>query len=222
VSRGAAGYNAWTGNEWATSYGRAYNSTTGTRAAGQRGAVHNVYTGNYAYGGRGAFYNEETGAAGMGRKVTWGNEDTGKQGTAGRTTVYNPKTDQLVHIGGAKGEDGGIANINGHVIAGKDGNYYRPDGQGGWEEIPKPLKSGSTPPSRTSDIRPTVPTTMANQTQWSKVQPNGSNQERVQQLDQQLNARQMGAQRQQSFQMNRPSFSGRGMGGGGGGGGRRR
>lgn len=38
VSRGAAGYNAWTGNEWATSYGRAYNSTTGTRVVCQRGS----------------------------------------------------------------------------------------------------------------------------------------------------------------------------------------
>jgi hypothetical protein len=53
VSRAAAGSNAWTGDQWAKSYGRAYNSTTGTRVDGQRGAVGNVYTGNYAYGRRG-------------------------------------------------------------------------------------------------------------------------------------------------------------------------
>jgi len=206
VSRGAAGYNAWTGNQWATSYGRAYNSTTGTRVVGQRGAVGNVYTGNYAYGGRGAFYNENTGAAGAGRKVTWGNEDTGKQGTAGRATVYNPNTGQATHISGIKGEDAGIIRVNDHVIAGKDGNYYRPDGQGGWEQIPKPLTSGSVP--RTADYRSKQSPT--GQNQWSKVQPSTLNRQQIQQLNNQAYARQMGAQRQQSYQMNRPAFSGGG------------
>jgi hypothetical protein len=204
VSRGAAGYNAWTGNRWATSYGRAYNSTTGTRVVGQRGAVENVYTGNYAYGGRGAFYNEKTGAAGAGRKVTFGNEDTGNQGTAGRATVYNPKTGEASHIGGIKGEDGGAFRVNDHVIAGKDGDYYRPDGQGGWEQITKPPTSGSAP-------RQTAPATrQTTQNQWNKVQPSAANQQQFQQLNNQFNARQMGAQRQQSYQMSRPSFRGGG------------
>lgn len=208
VSRAAAGYNAWTGNQWATSYGRAYNSTTGTRVVGQRGAVENVYTGNYAYGGRGGFYNEQTGAAGAGRKVTWGNEDTGKQGSAGRATVYNPKTGEAAHISGAKGEDGGIMNINGHVIAGKDGNYYRPDGQGGWEQIVKP-PTGSKP----ADASRTVTAqslSVQNQNQWTKAQPSVATQQNFQELNNEFKARQTAAQRQQSFQMNRPSFSGGG------------
>ena len=204
VSRGAAGYNAWTGNEWATSYGRAYNSTTGTRVVGQRGAVENVYTGNYAYGGRGAFYNENTGIAGAGRKVTWGNEDTGKQGTAGRGTIYNPNTGQAVHIGGAKGENGGIIDVNGHVIAGKDGNYYRPDGHGGWEQITKPPTGVNTAKAGGSGASQNFGT----QNQWSQAQPSAANQQHFEQLNNEFNARQLGAQRQQSFQMNRPAFGG--------------
>jgi len=213
VSRAAAGYNAWTGNQWATSYGRAYNSTTGTRVVGQRGAVENVYTGNYAYGGRGAFYNENTGAAGAGRKVTFGNEGTGNQGTAGRATIYNPNTGQATHISGIKGEDAGIIRVNDHVIAGKDGNYYRPDGQGGWEQITKPPTSRNVPRATQSATRQS----MGAQNQWSRVQPSAMNQQQYQQLNNQFYARQLGAQRQQSFQMNRPTFSR-----GGGFGGRRR
>ena len=204
VSRAAAGYNAWTGNEWATSYGRAYNSTTGTRVIGQRGAVENVYTGNYAYGGRGAFYNEETGAAGAGRKVTWGNEDAGKQGTAGRATVYNPNTGQATHISGIKGEDGGVLNVGGHVIAGKDGNYYRPDGQGGWEQITRPPLSANTARPTRPDAAPGA----SAPTSWNRVQPSPGNDQRLRELNNEYRARQQGAQRQQSFQRNRPSFGG--------------
>jgi hypothetical protein len=210
VSRAAAGYNAWTGNEWATSYGRAYNSTTGTRVVGQRGAVENVYTGNYAYGGRGAFYNENTGAAGAGRKVTWGNEDTGKQGTAGRATIYNPNSGQATHISGAKGDSGGFIKVNDQVIVGKDGSYYRPDGQGGWEQIPKPLTSNNTRDAGGSATRQNL----GAQNQWSQVPRTPANQQNFQQLNNEFSARQRGAQRQQSYQMNRPAFSG--------GGGRRR
>lgn len=210
VSRGAAGYNAWTGNEWATEYGRAYNSTTGTRVVGQRGAVENVYTGNYAYGGRGAFYNEQTGAAGAGRKVTWGNENTGNQGTAGRATVYNPNSDQVTHISGAKGESGGYIKVNDHVVVGKDGNYYRPDGQGGWEQITKPPTSGTAAGAGRSSTWQDRSAQGQYQNQWSKAQPSAENRQQFQELNSQFNARQMGAQRQQSFQMNRPAFRGGG------------
>ncbi len=206
VSRAAAGYNAWTGNQWATAYGRAYNSTTGTRVVGQRGAVHNVYTGNYAYGARGAFYNEQTGAAGAGRKVTWGNDSTGKQGTAGRGTIYNPKSGEVTHISGAKGDSGGVIRVNDHVVVGKDGNYYRPDGQGGWEQIIKPPTGRNAPGAGGSGTRQDL----SAQHQWSKTQPSAANQQNLQELNNQFDARQMGAQRQQSFQMNRPGFRGGG------------
>jgi hypothetical protein len=169
--------------------------------------VKNVYTGNYAYGGRGAFYNEKTGAAGAGRKVTWGNEDTGKQGTAGKATVYNPQTGKTTHISGAKGEDAGFIKVNDQVIVGKDGNYYRPDGQGGWEQITRP-PTGSKPANGAGAQQ-----RQEFQSQRSQAQITGANQQNVQQLNNELNARQMGAQRQQSYQMNRPAFSGRAAGG---------
>jgi hypothetical protein len=210
VSRSAAGYNAWTGNQWATSYGRAYNSTTGTRVVGKRGAVENVYTGNYAYGGRGAAYNENTGAAAVGRKITVGNENTGNQGSAGRATIYNPNTGNATTIGGIKGEDGGVVNINGHVIAGKDGNYYRPDGSGGWQQVSRPSGGASAMPAN-ANVRAQQQINQTRQWQQSNVEV-----QQRQALNNELSARQVGAVRQQSFQMNRPAFRG------GGGGGRRR
>lgn len=214
VSQAAAGYNAWTGNQWATRYGRAYNSTTGTRVVGQRGAVENVYTGNYAYGGRGAAYNENTGAAAAGGKVTWGNQTTGNQGSAGRATIYNPNTGNTTQIGGIKGESGGAINVNGHVVVGKDGNYYRPDGSGGWQQISRPGSGGNVPANRPA-VQPQVqPQVNANQNrQW---QPTTVTPQQRQSLNNEYRAREMGAQRQQSFQQSRPAFQGGGMRGGGG------
>jgi len=187
VSRGAAGYNAWTGNQWATRYGRAYNSTTGTRAVGQRGAIENVYSGNYAYGGRGAFYNENTGVAGGGSRVTVGNEGSGNSVTAGRGTVYNPNTGNATHVSGIRGEQGGAINVNGNVVAGIDGNYYRRNDQGGWEQVGGAGVAASAAAARQQNVQ----------------QPNITPQQR-QALNNQATARQAGAQRQQSFQANRP------------------
>jgi len=209
VTRGAAGYNAWTGNEWATTYGRAYNSTTGTQVAGQRGAVENVYTGNYAYGGRAAGYNQNTGAAAAGRKVTWGNTGSGNQGTAGRATVYNPNTGKTSTVGGISGEKGSAININGHVIAGNNGSYYRPDGNGGWQEITRP-ESYRSNPTTTAANRSIQTPEISNQ--WRSYEPNV---QQRQSLENEFQARRYGEMRQQSFQMNRPAFRGGGFRGGG-------
>ncbi len=115
-----------------------------------------------------------------------------------------------MHISGAKGEDGGIVDVNGHVIAGKDGNYYRPDGEGGWDQITKPPTGANTAGTGAAGTRQGREA----QTQWSKAQPSAGNPQHFQELNNEFNARQRGAQRQQSYQMNRPTFSG--------GGGRRR
>lgn len=218
VSRGAAGYNAWTGNQWATRYGQAYNSTTGTRVVGQRSAVENVYTGNYAYGARGAAYNENSGAFATGGKVTWGNQATGDQGSAGRATIHNPNTGNTTQIGAIKGQDGGAINVNGNVVVGKDGNYYRPDGSGGWEQIGRPggganaTTTASPRPAVQPITRPTITPSQPRQWQPTTVAP----QQRTT-LNNEYRARQMGTQRQQSFQQSRPNFQGGGMRGGGGG-----
>jgi len=209
VTRSAAGYNAWTGNQWATTYGRAYNSTTGIQVVGRRGAVANVYTGNYAYGGRGAAYHQNTGAAAAGGKVTWGNTDSGNQGSAGQATIYNPNTGNATHISAIKGDNGGAININGNVIAGQDGNYYRPDGKGGWEQITRPDRSASAVPANVN-VRAQQEINQARQ--WEAA---NANLQQQQALNSEFNARQIGAQRQQSFLMNRPAFRS-------GGGGRRR
>jgi len=206
VSHGAAGYNAWTGNQWASQYGRAYNSSTGTRVAGQRGGVQNVYTGNYAYGSRGAAYNSKTGIAATGGTTTMGNARTGQSATVGHATVYNPSTGNATHISGIKGQNGGAIDVNGHVIAGNNGNYYRPDGQGGWQEMKKPASQNISGQTRTTGNQ-----NLGGQTAggWQpyKGGQTGS-------LNRQDDSRQIGAQRQNSFQTHQPRF--------GGGGGRRR
>jgi hypothetical protein len=157
VSRAAAGSNPWTGNQWASQYGRAYNSTTGTRIAGRRGAVENVYAGNYAASARG--------------------------------TIYNEKTGNAAHSARFAGNQGGAIDVNSHVIAGQNGNYFRPNGEGGWSQISRPAEVASVQEWHPSNI---------------------SSQER-QSLNNQYYARQWGAQRQQSFQMNRPHYGGGGF-----------
>jgi hypothetical protein len=207
TSRAAAGYNAWTGNQWAAQYGRAYNSVTGASVVGRRGAVQNVYTGNYATGARGVAYNSQTGMAAAGSKTTIGNVNTGNSATIGRGSVYNPNTGNITQISGARGSGGGgVIKVNGNVIAGKDGNYYRPDGSGGWEQITRPPASVNPQGAAGVGQRQNAGVPQ----QWNSMQANAANQQRVQSLNNQYQARQMGAQRQQSFQMNRPAFRGGG------------
>jgi hypothetical protein len=204
----ATGYNAWTGNQWAAQYGRAYNSVTGTSVVGRQGAVQNVYSGNYASGGRAAFYNNQTGAAGTASKVNFGNANTGKSGTVAKANVYNPNTGNTTSISAGRGSEGnGFINVNGNVIVGKDGNYYRPNGSGGWDQITKP-PPGQVNPTGANGTRQLQNT--ATQQQWNTLQQSAANQQRVQSLNNQYNAQRVGAQRQQSFQMNRPAFRGGG------------
>ncbi len=192
VTRVQGGYNAWTGNAWSSQYGHSYNSRTGTIAAGQRGAVQNVYTGNYAYGSRGAAYNPYTGNSASGGKVTVGNSRTGNEATAGRVTV-NGNT-----VSGVKTDNGGVYKAGNQVVAGKDGNVYRYNGNngnnGGWQQS---TSSGS----------------------WQNVQ----NSRQTQSLQQESQARDWGQQRSQSynnFNSNAGSFQ-RSGGASRGGGGRR-
>jgi hypothetical protein len=121
-----------------------------------------------------------------------------------------------------------VANVNGHIIAGKDGNYYRPDGSGGWEQVARPGSGGNVANARSvaqpgarpvtqqqPSTRPvTQPqSTAAQSRQW---QPSNVTPQQRQSLDNENRARQMGTQRQQSFQNSRPAFQGGARGGGGG------
>jgi len=131
--RGGAGYNAWTGRNYAYQYGHAYNSVTGTMAAGERGAVQNVYNGNYAYGGRGAVYNPRTGTTAAGSRYTVGNAYTGKQTTMARAEVSGPGG-HSTYVSGAKGASGGAYDVGGHIFASDDGSLYRQSASGGWNK----------------------------------------------------------------------------------------
>jgi hypothetical protein len=183
VTRGAAGYDAWTGNEWASRYGRSYNSVTGTRTAGYQRSVGNVYTGNYAYGGRGAAYNTPTGISATGSRVTAGNAASGQSVTAGRGTVYNPNTGRASSVAGVQGAQGGAVDINGHAVASHDGNVYY--GQNGtWNQANRNYEA----------------------------QANTARAEQTQAFNNEVAARQTGAAREASFQNTRPEFHGGGGG----------
>jgi hypothetical protein len=220
ASRGAAGYNAATGNQWATQYGRAYNSTTGARAVGQRGAVENVHTGNYAYGERGAVYNPNTGAAAAGGRVTVGNTDSGHSATVGRAAVYNPNTGQTTRVGGVQTENGSVGHVGNDVYASKDGNVYHTDGQGGWNEVTKPKNTTANSARAQFQNQGTTGTSRTfQQPQQANFQNQGSsrreqfagrqNQTAAPTLQRDAQARQIGEQRTQSFQANRsrPQFN---------------
>lgn len=140
VTRTSGGYNAWTGNAYATQTGRSYNSATGQISAGQRGAVQNVYTGNYATGARGATYNPTTGVAAAGSKATVGNAYTGKEATAARGVVSGPGGN-TTSVAGVKGEHGSAVRVGDSYYGTKDGNVYKSNGQGGYEQVTR--KSGS-------------------------------------------------------------------------------
>jgi hypothetical protein len=128
-----AGFDAWTGNAWASRVGVSYNSRTGIASAGQRGAVANAYTGNYAAGGRGVAVGPGGNVIAGGR-ATAGNAYTGNEISGNRGAFYNKDTGEVTRFGGITGSGGGaVGHIGDDVYAGKDGNVYRNTGNG-WEK----------------------------------------------------------------------------------------
>jgi len=168
VTRSSGGYNAWTGNRWASQVGTSYNSRNGNIAAGQRGGVYNVYSGDYAYGGRGS--------------VTSGR--TGNTVTGGRLTVGDAGSGQSGSVGYLRGEGGGtVSRVGDDIYAGRDGNVYR-KGENGWEQ-----RTGG---GWSSVDRPTP-----NRGNSAQTLPQSSSQQ-IQSLDRQSNARSMGQTRTMS------------------------
>jgi hypothetical protein len=133
VTRRSGGYNAWTGDAWRNSAGMSYNSRTGNLSAGQRSAVGNVYSGNYAYGARGGSANTRGGGSVSGGRVTAGNVYTGNQATAGRISGTTGSGEHG-SAAWARGEQGGVARVGDDVYAGHDGNVYKRNGDGGWDQ----------------------------------------------------------------------------------------
>jgi hypothetical protein len=193
VTRTSQGFNAWTGNQWASQVGMSYNSKNGNIAAGQRGAVRNVYTGDYAYGGRGSMTSGTSGKTYTGGRVTVGNSNTGQSGSAGYI----------------RGENGGVARVGDSIYAAKDGTVYR-KGANGWEQnsgggwgsvnTPAPTagqnKAGAAQDkgaqARTMQTRPTT-----GQSPQVQSRQTPSNQQ-IQSLNRQVDARSMGQTRTMS------------------------
>jgi hypothetical protein len=230
VQRGAAGYNAFTGNQWATRYGTAYNSTTGTLIAGQKGAVKNVYTGNYAYGSRGSAINTKTGATATGGKVTVGNAYTGQSTTVGGITAGKPGEPPRSVVG-VKNDQGGVVAVGSpgdkQVFGTKDGEVYRHTGSG-WEQVTPPSGGGKAT-AYSGGNRPATPSQLpdlSNRPAPTQLPGGGATRPasgNVQDLERQRQAQDRGNLRANSYQNTRPAGGYRGGGGGGhAGGGRRR
>jgi hypothetical protein len=193
VSRGVAGFDAYTGNQFAGRYGTAYNSHTGTMVAGRQGAVENVYTGNYAYGGRGTAANARTGTVVSGGRVTVGNEGTGNQATINRATVRTPTGS--VNMGGVRTDQGAVGHVGNDVYGAKDGQVYRYDASNSdhWQPVDQQqaqqrLQQGQQ------------------QLEQRREQGGGLSQDRVQQLNHDQAGRSLGEARTDAFQHNGAQF----------------
>lgn len=115
-------YNAATGT-FSQGYNRTFNTAAGTTGSVNRDSSYNPYTGQRSYGSN----VQATGAGGssVDRNVS---ASAGPRGTGydATTTTYNAKTGQT------KTWSNGVPQ-NDHV-AGADGNVYRSDGAGGWQQ----------------------------------------------------------------------------------------
>jgi hypothetical protein len=144
-------------------------------------------------------YNSRTGNLSAGQRSAVGNVYTGNYAYGARGGSVNTRTGGSVS--GGRVNQGGVARVGDDVYAGKDGNVYKRNGDGSWDQH---QPTGS----------------------WDRVQDGA----RTGTLDAQQSARSSGATRTQGYDAARTSGygqgyrSGGGYGGGGmrGGGGRRR
>jgi hypothetical protein len=130
--------NIYTGNSAAAAGGIRYNPETGRAVAGRGGAVGNIYTGNGAVAGGRTVVNTDTGQVtrqvGGAARTDTGAVAGGAFNSAG--AAGSAKGAGYIRYDNATGEvnHGGVANINGDVYAGRDGNVYRYNQSGGWEK----------------------------------------------------------------------------------------
>lgn len=142
VTRSTAGYNAYTGNAWSSRAGASYNSVTGRASVGQQAAVSNAYTGNYGYGQRGASSNPNTGVTTRAGSATVGNAYTGQQSTAKWAGATGPG-----------GQSAGVAQVNGNYYASHDGNVYKGDGSGGYQQYSNGSWNNVSHPQTTQSLQ---------------------------------------------------------------------
>ncbi len=89
---GSYGYNAYTGNEWASKSSTAYNPYTGTHASGTSSATYNPYSGNASAQRSGSAYNPYSGASASGSSSASANRYNGNYSGSKQGSAYNPTT----------------------------------------------------------------------------------------------------------------------------------
>ncbi|HTR42395.1 MAG TPA: carbohydrate-binding family V/XII [Pseudomonadales bacterium] len=109
---GSYGYNAFTGNQWATRSASTFNPYTGAHGYGSSGAAFNQYTGNAAAARSGSWYNPSSGRYAYGQTAAAGNAYNGSYARESSGSMGN------VNNGNSLSWD------NGNMSADKDGNLY--------------------------------------------------------------------------------------------------
>jgi hypothetical protein len=121
----AAWANPYTGNIGHGAQGSFENPVTGKTGVARAGTNYNAYTGNYASGARGAAYNPSTGLVHGAGAGTVGNAYTGESASGHYNYAYNPHTGN------------GVGYANNNLYADHDGNVYKADPSGAWQQHAK-------------------------------------------------------------------------------------
>jgi hypothetical protein len=106
------GYNAFTGNQWASRGASSFNPYTDARGVGRSGGAFNAYSGNAAAARSGAYYNPSTGRYAAGQSAAAGNAYNGSYARSSSGAIGN------VNNGNS------VSWKNGNMMADKDGNMY--------------------------------------------------------------------------------------------------
>ena len=215
AQRGAAGYNAFTSNQWAARYGTAYNSTTGALITGPKGAVRNVFSGSYGYGARGAATDAKAGAPVSDGHAAIGTTYKGISTTAGSIAATRPgePSRSVVAVTGDQGSLTAVGSPGDKQVFGtKDGNVYRRGDKGQWEQVTRPFSVAKPPvqqPQAGSGAQMPPQYSSGGVPRGAPSQPPGAAAARplagnMQDLDRQRRAQELGNQRANSFQASRP------------------
>ena len=109
---GSYGYNAYTGNEWASRSASTFNPYTGAHGSANGSAAYNPYSGNYAGSRDASGYNPSTGRYGSAQTSVSGNAYNGSYSRSSSGSVGN------VNNGNSASWN------NGTMTADKNGNLY--------------------------------------------------------------------------------------------------
>jgi len=116
---GSYGYNAYTGNEWASHSSSTYNPYTGTHGTQSGSAAYNPYTGNAAAAKSSTWHNPYSGASAQTTASGSANRYTGNYSGSKQGSAYNPTTGAS-----ASGSSSVSGNAyNGNYNSSKQGSY---------------------------------------------------------------------------------------------------